>query len=408
MNGLLRHLLGLLARGLRLMGDRLSTFSAPQLAEEAVEVAPVEPETGPPAHWLELVRRRAPGLYQRLRERGEVPAPTAGAPRSVMPAVTAPRPQRPPAAAGMAADRRSKVVRAPSSPAPSVTVGAGPSVPISTTSATAGVAKAPMPPAAVADPAPSAPVAASATAIAGPTAATTGSSVAAAAARAVPRPSVAPRDGHPSSTVPDLPGMAPRPAQHQPTVDAGAVQGPPRTGAADPAAETRATPMMRPAQPAPTIRDGRMASSPGRSGQVFPPLPRPPEMAGWEHPLRLPGRMDSTPDIGPLAPLLHDLSQDLLGRFPALPDEPERLPLRGGEAALAASTPARPQPRRTEQPSRPQSAAISHLPPSGREPNTWPELPAEQESESDDDGLRLPPGHRERLAREQRGITWNG
>jgi hypothetical protein len=120
---------------------------------------------------------------------------------------------------------------------------------------------------------------------------------------------------------------------------------------------------------------------------------------------------------------------DELGRsshFPALPDE---APHASGAVPARSVSPARPPLPSPRPPSGPQRTSpryepelsgswptlprerIPALRPSSVDepsPSRWPELMEDISEERDDEGLALPDGHRERLAREQRGLLWNG
>ncbi len=108
MNRLLRSLLALVARGLRSVAGRMAptapvTTGAPPTAAPAARSD--QPPGGPPGHWLEMVRSRAPGLHVSLQERGvagaprpertvanlPVPPPSALEPRKAASASVAPR-----------------------------------------------------------------------------------------------------------------------------------------------------------------------------------------------------------------------------------------------------------------------------------------------------------------------------
>ena len=63
-----------------LRGDAVERWALGEEPED-VDSDVDEAHDGPPAHWLTMVRRHAPGLYARLRDEGQVFAQRAASPR---------------------------------------------------------------------------------------------------------------------------------------------------------------------------------------------------------------------------------------------------------------------------------------------------------------------------------------
>lgn len=406
MGRLLRLLLGTMARGLRAIAGRLAPV-------ETLDVAPAlpvgEPSGGPPGHWLEMVRTRAPGLHLSLQERGVV--------ATLRPPARLPVPPPTATVMGAAARQASSAERAVAPPAGAAAASPSTRLPPARPVAAGGapVPRAVVPPSDVQLPAwESAAV-----------------EIDQEDWTRVPGRHAAPALSSPQMTVPAL--------SRDDADDAVAAVIVEIAAAALPRAESNAEGV-----PTPTLGDEppRASSPPLSSVAVEPVWQRPagpgsaparaeergfrrplPGPSSHPAPLPAPWRSEAQPT---------EMAAGLTPRFPPLPDEePVEVPRRGGPAPFSsAASPIAPSwtaamcrhhdasgavgalssMPATQIPSwqAASQAAPGPLPTPMSEADRWPALPGDETAEGDDPDLSLPCGHRERLEREQRGLAWNG
>lgn len=407
-----------MARGLRSIAARLTPVDAAPVTD--AEPAPVEDTAGgPPGHWLEMVRTRAPGLHVSLQERG-----VARMPRRPLPVVTSV-----PAASALELRERqpdTPVRRVPSAPP----VAAVPGLPLARplrpsperipTPAAQHLAEAPpdLEPHAwasaasdddqedwtrvptrrtqVATSASPAPIPAAVPAVRRLSAVDAAVAESWHASAEVPPHSTDARTD--PRRVPTRPELRPLPAVTPPEMARHSAATPVFAPSRDEDQALRRPVRARATYPTPVPTPWRIealqATMDEPVAQRFPSLPdevapdaaapvptSPPASAPIARPA-VPAPVPSS--RSPQAPGLnarrrHD-SSDLVGAWPTLP---------------AARIPAL---RRSAE------SAWSILPDADR----WPELPGDESDEGNDPDLSLPADHRERLAHEQRGLAWNG
>ncbi len=413
-----------MARGLRAIAGRLTPVEDVPVA--AQETAAVEDTAGgPPGHWLEMVRRRAPGLHVSLQERGlacmarqlapisAAPSPSALEPRgrqSGAPRWSAPSPvsaASPASAAALPVACLLRPMSAASAVAPaSQLVVAHPDlephtwdsavldedqqdwtrVPTRRSDPTTPTPSH-VPPAAV----PAVRRLSAADAAVAETCRQSASPADVSLRSTDRRHESAPRGAHGNTQrAPTRPELRPLPAVVAPDTTRHSTATPAFAPSRDEDQALRRpvrarvnfpTPVPTPWPPAALQATADELATPG-----FPSLP---DEASSAHQVRGSGARSSTsarpvqsslppPSPVPIFPARrHSDSKDLIGAWPTLPSA--RVP------ALRASS-------------------ESWLSTADR----WPELPGDESEEGNDPDQSLPSGHRERLDREQRGLSWNG
>jgi len=413
-----------MARGLRVIAGRLTPVEAVPVA--APEPAAVEDTAGgPPGHWLEMVRTRAPGLHVSLQERGLARMARQLAPVSAAPSPSALEPR----------GRQSGMpTRSASSP-----------VPVES------------------------PASAAALPVARPLRSMSAASAAAPASRpVVAQPDLEPHRWDSAALDEDQQDWTRVPTRRlDPTpptsslVLPAAVPAVRRLSAADAAVAETCRPPASPTEISPRITDRRQESAPRNAHGDTQRAPTRPELRPLpavvspettrhttatpafaplrdeDQALRRPvrARVDyPTPVPTPWrTEALQATADDLAApRFPSLPDEdPSAAPVRGLAARSSTSVPPVPSSLPPQSPiaifqarhRHDSSDLVGAWPtlPAARTPalrasseswlataDRWPELPGDESDEGNDPDLSLPAGHHERLDREQRGLSWNG
>lgn len=399
MGGLLRLLLGAVARGLRAIAGRLTPAGTALVAVQP-PAAVEDGADGVPGHWLEMVRARAPGLHLSLQERGIA--------RRVRPPAAGPTPALPAESALEPRGRNPGTPPRPAASPPPLPV-ARPARPLAAPPQ-AATATDPQP-----DPQPHAwestvfdddqedwtraPLRRSvppSSPLVVP--AVRRSSAADAAVAAIRRPAnEAPGSGEARvDSARDEPRTATRRVATRPELRPLPVVVP-----IEPVRHSTATPLF-----APSRDEDQALHRPVRARTSYPtPVPTP-----WSS-----------------AALPAAVGDSSAPSFPSLPDEvPCAAPVQRTHARV--SLPVAPSPSASAPVRRPRDidesvGAWPTLPPeripaqrAGPEASwrtaphgdRWPDLPQDENDEGDDADLSLPAGHRERLEREQRGLSWNG